>query len=87
MDHKHGTLLDDVGISNNQAHATILETHNHIRLKLFGDSTSNLDLVVLGSNNSVSEDWYKCGDIVKSDSHCNISGGNALGVTLHYRLH
>ena len=27
MDHKHGTLLDDVGISNNQAQYVILKIH------------------------------------------------------------
>jgi len=69
MDRKHGTIIDNATVSNNQSDTTILHCHNHTNLKLFGETTNNIDLVVVGSNRENSADWYKVGTLVKSASH------------------
>tara|TARA_R110000787_G_scaffold91871_1_gene193519 strand:- start:1422 stop:1769 length:348 start_codon:yes stop_codon:yes gene_type:complete len=69
MTHRHGLLIDNITLGNNQATTEILETHNYNHLALYGKTNANAALVLLGANDKNSNDWYKCGDIAVSEKH------------------
>ncbi len=70
MSDRHGKLLTNVDISNNQANDLVLDTKGYTHAKIFGFSTTNLDLTVIGSEKkNLTGDWVKVSTLTKSDSH------------------
>ena len=83
---KFGLWIDNENISNNQASANILETHNFKSIRIYGNLTSNNELVVLGSNSRDTNDWYKIQTITKTDKHFNTSSFNTNSFDLECKL-
>ena len=50
--HQQGVFLDNVLVNNNQADDTILETHEFNYLQLYGHSSTNHSLVLIGANDN-----------------------------------
>ena len=69
--HRQGQLLDNVTCFNNSADATILETHNYKHLHLYGHTSTNHSLVLIGANDKNAVDWVKIATIFASDYHYN----------------
>lgn len=70
MTERHGKILTNVDISNNQANDILLDTKGYSNCKMFGFSTTNLDLNVIGSDKkTLTGDWVKVGLLAKSDNH------------------
>tara|TARA_R110000823_G_scaffold239821_4_gene364944 strand:- start:3991 stop:4344 length:354 start_codon:yes stop_codon:yes gene_type:complete len=67
---RHGKLLTNVAINNNQANDIVIDTKGYPNCKIFGYSTSNVDLRVIGSDkDTLTGDWTKVSILTKSDSH------------------
>ena len=70
MSERHGKFLTNVDISNNQANDIVIDTKGFSNAKIYGFSTTNLDLTVIGSDNkTLTGDWIKISTLAKSDNH------------------
>lgn len=67
--HKFGLWINNEAIHNNDASDTILETHKFNSMRIYGNLTSNNELVILGSNSRDALDWYKIQTLTKTDKH------------------
>ena len=67
---RHGKLLTNVNISNNQANDIVIDTKGHPNCKIYGWSTSNFDLTVIGSDkDTLTGDWTKISTIDMTNKH------------------
>lgn len=70
MKERHGKFLTNVVIINNGANDNIIDTKGYSNARIYGYSTTEFDLQVIGSDkDTLTGDWTKVSILTKSDNH------------------